>query len=72
MLLARDGDLSVAIEALRSAVALHPDLADYRGLLASTYARANRPDLAAIELREGTRRAPDDVRYWHNLGLMLV
>jgi len=70
-LLVTSGQLGMGIEALKSAVALQPDMLDYRGALATAYMQASRPDLATIEMREGTRIAPGNVLFWHNLGAAL-
>jgi len=71
MRLAQSGQYEPAIAVLKFAVELQPDDSDCRGYLASLYAAMNRPHLAVVELREGTRRNPGDVRFWHNLGALL-
>jgi tetratricopeptide (TPR) repeat protein len=71
ILLAQNGQLLAGIDAAKAAVALEPGSVDYRGTLATMLMRANRPDLAAVELREITQRQPENIHGWHNLGAAL-
>jgi protein O-GlcNAc transferase len=68
----RDGQLGVALTAIRQANSLDPDVPTYLNTLGLVYLTLQRPDLALVEFRRSTVVDPDYAEGYLNTGTALA